>query len=414
MVVDNTSPTGHGIRVLLVDDQPIIGNAVRQMLSGETDIAFHYCARATEAVKQANLFLPTVILLDLVMPEIDGLLLVKFFRANKSTREVPIIVLSSKEEADIKARAFTLGANDYLVKLPDSLELIARVRYHSKAYNNLLQKNEAMRELAQANQVISSLNTRLQSENLRMSAELDVARRLQQLLLPQAGELSQINDLEIACYMEPAEEVGGDYYDVLPYPGGVLIGMGDVTGHGLDSGVLAIMAQMGIRTLLAGSEPRLAAFLAALNRSLHANIQRMGNDKNMSLALLDYRQGRVAVSGQHEDLLIVRDGNVEKLDTTELGMPLGMLEEVDEFLGQAEFELRPGDLLALYSDGITEAENSDRALYGLERLRDLLARHWQAPCENLIQLIIREVKDHIGDRRVFDDMTLMLLRRKFK
>jgi sigma-B regulation protein RsbU (phosphoserine phosphatase) len=71
---------------------------------------------------------PTVILQDLVMPDIDGLQLVKFFRANKATREVPMIVLSSKEEPAIKAQAFALGANDYQVKLPDKLELIARIR----------------------------------------------------------------------------------------------------------------------------------------------------------------------------------------------------------------------------------------------------------------------------------------------
>ena len=93
---------------------------------------------------------PTVILQDLVMPEIDGLTLVKFFRANPKTREVPLIVLSTKEEPTIKAQAFAIGANDYLVKLPDKLELIARIRYHSKGTLRSLERNEAYRKLAES------------------------------------------------------------------------------------------------------------------------------------------------------------------------------------------------------------------------------------------------------------------------
>ena len=91
-----------------------------------------------------------MILQDLVMPDIDGLTLVKNFRANEATRETPMIVLSTKEEPAVKAEAFALGANDYIVKLPDRLELLARIRYHSKGYIALLQRNEAYQALRRA------------------------------------------------------------------------------------------------------------------------------------------------------------------------------------------------------------------------------------------------------------------------
>src|SRR5258706_15782066 len=107
---------GRRVTVLLVDDQAIVGESVRRMLAAETDIVFHFCQDPTKAIDTANAVQPTVILQDLVMPDIDGLQLVKFFRANKSTRETPMIVLSSKEEPIIKAQAFAQGANDYLVK----------------------------------------------------------------------------------------------------------------------------------------------------------------------------------------------------------------------------------------------------------------------------------------------------------
>ncbi|NJO85911.1 MAG: HAMP domain-containing protein, partial [Synechococcaceae cyanobacterium RM1_1_27] len=121
-------------------------------------------------------------------------------------------------------------------------------------------------ELAEANQAISTLNQQLQNENRRMEAELQVTRRLQQMILPGATELSEVPDLDIAGFMEPANEVGGDYYDVLVDHGQIKIGIGDVTGHGLQSGVLMLMVQTAVRTLLVCNERDPIKFLTILNR----------------------------------------------------------------------------------------------------------------------------------------------------
>ncbi len=142
-----SSLTKHPITVLLIDDQPIIAEAVRRLLATEKDIILHYCSDPAQAIPKAVELAPKVILQDLVMPKIDGLLLLRFFRANAVTRDIPMIVLSSKEDAKLKAEAFALGANDYLVKLPDKIELIARIRYHANAYTNLLERNEAYRAM---------------------------------------------------------------------------------------------------------------------------------------------------------------------------------------------------------------------------------------------------------------------------
>ncbi len=166
----NNNSTGeletHKITVLLVDDQAMIAEAVRRSLLQEEDIDFHYCQNPTEAVKVANEICPTVILQDLVMPEIEGLTMVKFYRANSQTAQVPIIVLSTKEEPEIKSQAFSLGANDYLVKLPDKIELIARIRHHSKSYINQQERDEAFRalkkseaRLAEANKTLEKLSS---------------------------------------------------------------------------------------------------------------------------------------------------------------------------------------------------------------------------------------------------------------
>ncbi|KVM60922.1 diguanylate cyclase response regulator [Burkholderia ubonensis] len=149
------------VMVLLVDDQTIVAEAVRRALADEDDIDFHYCTHSRDAMIAAVETRPTVILQDLVMPGTDGLSLVKAYRANPATRDVPIIVLSTKDEPEIKSAAFTAGANDYLVKLPDRIELVARIRYHSRSYVNQLQRDEAYRALRQSQQQLLQANLEL-------------------------------------------------------------------------------------------------------------------------------------------------------------------------------------------------------------------------------------------------------------
>ena len=138
-------PSEH--RVLAVDDQAMIGAAIGRLVADQPDIAYHFCRQSTEALAAAVAFRPTVILQDLVMPGIDGLDMVKQFRGLPATADVPVIMLSAQEEPVVKARLLEAGANDYLVKLPDRVELIARIRVHSEAYRRLLERNAAFADL---------------------------------------------------------------------------------------------------------------------------------------------------------------------------------------------------------------------------------------------------------------------------
>lgn len=155
-------PADYKIMVLLVDDQAMVGEAIRRALLSEHDIDFHFCSRAEEALRIAEKTQPTVILQDLVMPGVDGLTLVRQYRTNPLTADIPIIVLSSKEDALVKRDAFATGVNDYMVKLPDTIELIARIRYHSRAYNNQLQRDAAYRALRESQQQLQKSNFELQ------------------------------------------------------------------------------------------------------------------------------------------------------------------------------------------------------------------------------------------------------------
>ncbi len=274
-------------------------------------------------------------------------------------------------------------------------------------------------DLQKANLKITQLNEELHSDNVRMGAELDVTRRLQQLMLPKAEEFEHLGHLDIACFMEAAQEVGGDYYDVIPGihktapegNGPLTIGVGDVTGHGLESGVLMIMAQTAVRTLLAVGIQDSATFLNALNQVLYDNAQRLSPGKNMTFLLLQYQNQQLLVSGQHEDVLVFRrDGTVEQVETLELGMPLGLMPEIQDFLGQTQIQLVPGDGVVLYTDGIPEAEGADRALYGLTRFIEVVQQNWGLTAQEIQERVIADVRSHMGSTPVYDDITLVILK----
>ncbi|NJP09453.1 MAG: SpoIIE family protein phosphatase [Leptolyngbyaceae cyanobacterium RU_5_1] len=251
------------------------------------------------------------------------------------------------------------------------------------------------------------------AENLRMATELEVTQQLQSMLLPKPSELSQIEGLDIASFMEPATEVGGDYYDVLQHNGHVKIGIGDVTGHGLESGVLMLMVQTAVKTLLESDQADPKQFLSILNRVIYDNLRRMNCNKNVTLALLDYRQGTLRLSGQHEEMLLIRcNGEVERIDTIDLGFPIGLEAEIADFIAQFEVQLCSGDGIVLYTDGLTEAENKNNVLYGLERLCQTISQNWHRTANEICQVVVEDVEQHIGKHKVYDDITLLVLKQK--
>src|SRR5688500_6714549 len=128
VVADVRPADDYAVSVLLVDDQAMVGEAIRRMLAPQKHLVFQYCADPAKAIDVARNVKPTTILQDLVMPGVDGLTLVRQYREEQNLKDVPIIVLSTKEEPAIKSANFAAGANDYLVKLPDAIELIARIR----------------------------------------------------------------------------------------------------------------------------------------------------------------------------------------------------------------------------------------------------------------------------------------------
>ncbi|WP_055073609.1 SpoIIE family protein phosphatase [Pseudanabaena sp. 'Roaring Creek'] len=303
----------------------------------------------------------------------------------------------------------------------NSQELQEQVILKDKAYTQLDLINRDLEEIIQtrtselleANREIKFLNEQLTVENYRMSSELAVTRRLQKMILPRTKELNTIKELDIVGFMEPADEVGGDYYDVLQQNGHIKIGIGDVTGHGLESGVIMIMLQTAIRTLLINGEKNPVNFLSTINHTIYENLQRMNCEKSLSLILIDYHDHVLHLSGQHESVIVIRDsGDVEIIDTDALGFPIGLTDEISEFIFETAINLNLGDVVVLYTDGITEAENSTKELYGLDRLIHTIGKFHRNSVDQIREAVITDIREFIGSSKVYDDITLVVMKRK--
>ena len=258
---------------------------------------------------------------------------------------------------------------------------------------------------------IAKTNKVVKVENARMSSELEITQRLQQMMLPRDEDMRKIAGLDISGSMDPATEIGGDYYDVVCNDGGVVIGIGDVTGHGLESGVIAIMVQTAVRTLLASGHFESRKFFEALNRVIYDNVRRMHCDRNLTLSLLHYQDKVVTISGQHEEVLVVRgDGVLERHDTLNLGFPLGLEEDISSFIGEATVPLGSGDVMVAYTDGITEAVNDAGVAFGIERLSEVVRTSHHQPAGAIREAVLNSLRNYTEGQDLLDDVTLLVIK----
>ncbi|MGZ2404006.1 sigma-B regulation protein RsbU (phosphoserine phosphatase) [Rhizobium ruizarguesonis] len=307
------------------------------------------------------------------------------------------VAISSKDEVGEAGEAFNRMAE--------------QISYHTENLEQLVEERTA--QIEDAKEEISTLNAQLQRENRRLGTELAVAERIQLMVLPLHQELEEFQALEIAAYMRPAEEVGGDYYDVLKSGSRLKIGIGDVTGHGLESGVLMLMVQSVARALQEAGNTDAVKFLTDLNSALFKNIVRTKIDKHLTLAFLDYDGKEMILSGQHEEVVVVRaNGEVERIDTMDLGIPIGLEADISAFIKTREIAFEKGDLILLHTDGVTEAENDAGELFGIERLCREALRLKDQSAEKVVAGIIATLMLFIGSQKIYDDITLLAVRHR--
>lgn len=303
-----------------------------------------------------------------------------------------------------------ISSNDEISQLENAFNnMIGEIHNHTENLEQLV--NERTTELGKAHHEMLDLNKRLKADNKRLGAELDIVRRLQMMVLPRRQEIEAIKAIEIATSMIPANEVGGDYYDAIQDGAIVRIGVGDITGHGLESGVLMLMVQTAARTLIENGENDPVKFLNTINKVIYKNSQRIGTDKNLTLLFMDYSNNYITVYGQHEEVLIIRkDGTLEVINTMDLGFIVGLEEDITNFINPIRIPFSTGDAAILFTDGVTEAQNENGDFYTSERLCRISTENHSKSAMEIKNAIIEDLMLFIDSRTIYDDITLLVIK----
>jgi serine phosphatase RsbU (regulator of sigma subunit) len=253
-----------------------------------------------------------------------------------------------------------------------------------------------------------SLMVQLKEARDALWGEMELAKRIQTALLPST---EAIPGYETAAVMYPAEEVGGDCYDIIKTRNGELwLAMGDVSGHGVDSGLIMMMAQTSVSTMVNScSLCSPSKVLQAVNAALRKNISRLGADHYMSLVLLRLGDGDFMLAGKHQDVILYRASQkaIEIVPTS--GTWMGITDDVGDFLDDRTVALHPLDIVLLFSDGITEAMNAAGEMFGQERLAEQLALRATLPVDQIVSGIMDMVRSFCVEQ--VDDMSIVVVRK---
>jgi sigma-B regulation protein RsbU (phosphoserine phosphatase) len=371
-------------RLLLVDDTKLNLDILVEGLKADHKLSL--ATNGETALQVAARTPPDLVLLDIMMPGLDGYEVCRRLRQAPETAEVPIIFLSSLEDVHNKTRGFEAGANDYVTKPFDLLEVKARVRalLKAKLYS------DAVKE--------------------QLAADLRVAREIQMGMIPQDfSALEKAFGVGLAGVLEPAREVGGDLYSAFPGAGGRLVLLvGDVSGKGIPASLFMVRAS-SLARLLGRDTAEPERILARLNDELSAD-NPSGMFVTMLCAVFDPESGRVAIANAgHNRPVLLREGAPPRWAVEGLGTALGF--ESGLSFERTDLALQAGDSLVIYTDGVNEAFNPQAECYGNDRLlRDLGAFAGQAPSA-LAAGLLKQVRAFAAGAPQSDDIAILVLKR---
>ena len=257
--------------------------------------------------------------------------------------------------------------------------------------------NHMVGELAQSR--------RLLAEKERLERELQIASRIQTSILPSRPAL---DGYRIATHMATADEVGGDYYDVHQTRQGGWIAIGDVSGHGLDAGLIMMMVQTAVSSLVRTSpSARPGEILSSVNHVIFDNIHgRLQVERHMTLSLLRIDGGEVTFAGAHMDILVRRGSTGECSVVETPGAWIGIADDIEGHTVEGHLSLQPGDMMVLYTDGVTEATDAEGRLFGLDRLQAIVGQGGDQGPQEIIDAIVRAVDDFQAEQ--FDDFSIVV------
>jgi phosphoserine phosphatase RsbU/P len=371
--------------VLVVDDAPANLQIVRSILKDDLKIRVATSgAKALELVKIDPL--PDLILLDVMMPEMDGYEVCAILKAAPETRDIPVIFLTGKTETDDETKGFEVGAVDYIHKPFTPAVVKARVHTH-------LVLRESREQLAR--------------QLLGINNELEMAREIQLSILPH--EIPKLEGLEIAARYIPMGSVAGDFYDFIVVDEkhiGILIA--DVSGHGLPAALIASMLKgaLAAQTLHACDPARV---LAGLNHSFCGRFR--NHFVTAAYVFLDMDKRSMTYGGAgHPPLLLWRTSTNCASEVLENGLMLGLFPHASYSL--IEIPLQPGDKAILYTDGILETESRSKEEFGVDLFRGFLESNHNLKADTFADSFLDELtrwSERPKENGQEDDITLLVI-----
>jgi sigma-B regulation protein RsbU (phosphoserine phosphatase) len=372
-------------RVLIVDDAKANLDILVEGLKGDHKLSL--ALDGETALLIASRTPPDLVLLDIMMPGMDGYEVCRRMRQMPETAEVPIMFLSSLEEVQNKTRGFEAGANDYLTKPFEMLEVKARVKslLKAKAYS------DAVKE--------------------QIASELRICREIQMGMLPHDfSDMEERYGVEFGAVLEPAREVGGDLYGVCAAGlDRLVVFLGDVSGKGIPASMFMVRA-ISLARLLARQITEPEHILSRLNDEL-ATDNPSGMFVTFLCAVFESKTGRLALANAgHCRPVILHDGEPPRWAVKNLGTALGF--EPGLQFERTEFSINPGDALVLYSDGVTEAFNPRDELYGNERLLTDAGGFSGQPAIGITAGLLNNIRAFAAGAPQSDDIAILTLKVK--
>jgi sigma-B regulation protein RsbU (phosphoserine phosphatase) len=374
-------------KILIVDDEPFNIDYLEQELE---DFDFHIDAAGDGciALEKVEADPPDLILLDIMMPGMDGFQVLARLKSDSNFREIPVIVISALDDMKSVIRGIELGAEDYLSKPFDPVLLKARI---GPCLERKHLRDREMRYLQQ------------------MEEEMNLAWLVQSGLLPEV--LPELAGWQLTASLKPSRQTSGDFYDIIPLPEGQLgILIADVADKGIGAALYMVLSRTLIRTYAYQYHPDPDRVLEAANRRL---LEDYGADQFVTVfyGILNPVSGalRYCNAGHNPPFLLsgTRKEVIQKLDKT--GMALGILEE--EIWERGTILVNPGDILVLYTDGITEAQNAQNVFFDDKRLVESVKSNLGRSVQSLQDAMLEEVQHFVGDASQSDDMTMVILSR---
>ncbi|MCC5920940.1 MAG: response regulator [Cyclobacteriaceae bacterium] len=418
--------------ILLIDDEPLNLTVLKNLLVSKN---YHVIVASNphEGIRLAHSELPDCILLDIYMPEMNGLEACGIIKANESTKHIPVLFITAKDDTDLLLKGFKVGAVDYITKPFNEEEVLVRLKTHIDLKNvrdELSANNQELKENAiqlrsmheatlkqtkanaQKSEMLYNAFTEIEKKNEKINASINYGYRIQNAIMPDERELEGYTK-DYFVFFKPKDIVSGDIFWIKEYLGNLYIAAIDCTGHGVPGAFLSILANSlltGIVTSTQDDQP--GGIIKLLNESVVQSMQQNGSSSgdgmDLSLIKYDIRNKTLQFAGAHNPLFIVsQSGEVNLIKGDRFGVG-GNFKNIKKQFITHDVELKKGDWVYIYSDGFQDQIGGEaNRKYMSKRFRSFLQSISMLSGAEQKALLKKELDEWKGRAKTIDDVLII-------